>query len=140
MKRGLKTLGILIILVGLILIASSSLMSITGNVISESVNIGGSVLGLAFIIGGLALFLVEKGGGLEEKIVRKHQFNKAIRKHNQKKIESAIKKISLGLGKQEMLKHIPHKSIHVDKGYRILYDVNYNTGAITLVDYTDHYK
>jgi len=60
MKRGLRTLSILIILVGLILIASSSLMSITGSVISESVNIRSSVLGLAFIIGGLALFLAEK--------------------------------------------------------------------------------
>ena len=61
MKRWLKTIRILILLNGLLLIASSSFLNITGNVISENINVGGSILGLIFLVGGLVLFLTEQG-------------------------------------------------------------------------------
>ena len=49
----------LFVTVGLLLIANSSLINITGNVISESVNIGGSISGLIFIVLGIALFFTK---------------------------------------------------------------------------------
>ncbi|MEK6817333.1 MAG: hypothetical protein AABX80_00885, partial [Nanoarchaeota archaeon] len=66
MKKGLKKLGIIVILVGLFFILNSSFAIITGNVVSKKINSLNSLIGIMFIISGLALFLV---GKLESKIV-----------------------------------------------------------------------
>lgn len=69
MQKRLKKLGVTIILLGFVLIINSSLIKITGNVISESFNMGDSIFGLVLIIGGLALFLSQEGkSGLEIKV------------------------------------------------------------------------
>ena len=66
----LKSWGILCTLIGFGFIINSSVISITGYVVSDGIKIGGSILGLVFIIGGLGLFLASQkaGGGLERKI------------------------------------------------------------------------
>lgn len=76
MKKSLKRIGIFSFLIGLFLIINHSLMSITGNVINETVQIGGSILGLIFIIAGAALFLVE--GGLEKTLAQIVRESKAV--------------------------------------------------------------
>ncbi len=65
MKKGLRKLGILIILVGIFFILNSSFAIITGNVVSKRVDVLDSFLGIMFFIAGLALFLV---GELESKV------------------------------------------------------------------------
>jgi len=76
MKKGLKTLGIGIILLGIAFIVNYSLVSITGNVVSENIRATGSILGIIFMVIGIALFLAEEGG--LEKISKKQK--KAITK------------------------------------------------------------
>lgn len=65
MKKGLKKLGIIVILAGLFFILNSSFAIITGNVISKKVDALDSFIGIMFLIAGLALFLV---GELESKV------------------------------------------------------------------------
>ena len=60
MKKGLKKLGIFIILVGLFFIINSSFVIITGNVISKEINILDSFIGIMFLVSGLTLFLVSE--------------------------------------------------------------------------------
>ena len=55
----LKKTSLFLIIIGIIFIAKSSFMTITGNVINENLKIGGSVAGLIFVISGLALLLSE---------------------------------------------------------------------------------
>ena len=73
MKRGLKKLGIIIILVGLFFILNSSFVIITGNVVSKKIDTLNSLTGIMFLISGLALFLV---GELESKIVSVYDVSK----------------------------------------------------------------
>ncbi len=65
MKKGLKKLGILLLLAGLFLILNSSFAVITGNVVSKRVDVLDSFLGIMFLVAGLALFLVSE---LESKV------------------------------------------------------------------------
>ncbi|MEK6844994.1 MAG: hypothetical protein AABX44_01940 [Nanoarchaeota archaeon] len=73
MKRGLKKLGIIIILVGLFFILNSSFVIITGNVVSKKIDSLNSLIGIMFLISGLALFLVSE---LESRIVSVYDVSK----------------------------------------------------------------
>ena len=73
MKRGLKKLGIMIILVGLFFILNSSFVIITGDVVSKKIDTLNSLTGIMFLISGLALFLV---GELESRIVSVYDVSK----------------------------------------------------------------
>lgn len=65
MKKGLKKLGIFIILVGFFFILNSSFVIITGNIVSKRVDVLDSFIGIMFLISGLTLFLVSE---LESKV------------------------------------------------------------------------
>jgi len=101
MKRGLKTIRILLLLVGLVLIANFSLVSITGNVINGNIQVGGSILGFIFVIGGIALFLK----GEESKLV------------SLVKEDPILLKIAKSIeGKQDIQKDINHLLRELGKG------------------------
>ena len=65
MKKGLRKLGIIVILVGLFFIINSSFAIITGNVVSKRVDALDSFIGIMFLVAGLTLFLVSE---LESKV------------------------------------------------------------------------
>ncbi len=57
--RLLNMIKILVIVFGLVLIANSFVMKITGNVVSEDINFGSSILGILFVAVGIGLILSE---------------------------------------------------------------------------------
>ncbi len=131
----MKKLGIGIILLGLVLIANSSLMSITGYVIDESVRVGGSIFGLVFVVVGIGLFFSQKAGGLEKtlKIIRTEQFERAIKRVPKKIIENALAKLGTGKGNEEYIKEGPYGgywSIRASKGARIYYSLEGDTAKV----------
>jgi Txe/YoeB family toxin of Txe-Axe toxin-antitoxin module len=131
-----KILSLLIILIGIILILSSSIKTVTGNAISETINTGNSILGIIFILGGVFLFLASrKGGGGNGlvKIIRTERFEKSIKKQSKEDIERALKKLGTGLANEERLKYEDKWSIRVNKGARTLYDRT--PDEITLYEY-----
>lgn len=70
MNNPLKKIKFILFVFGLVLIANSSLIKITGYAVNESFRVGGSVLGLVFIVFGIVLFLAEKEGGLEKTLAQ----------------------------------------------------------------------
>jgi len=124
MKKGLKSTGITVLIIGAFLILNSAL-TITGNVVStpNSSMSGDSLFGFIFIVGGLVIFMA-RDQGLEGKleIIKTEAFEKAIKKHNLKPIQRAIEKIGTGLGKEEHLKYLKGKSIRTSRDGRILYE------------------
>lgn len=138
-ERVIKSIWILLIVVGVLLLLNS-FSGITGFVVSENLQGGLSIVwGLVFIVGGILLFVVlrERESKLI-KIIRTKTFEKAIKKIPKKPIESTIAKIGTGLAKQERLMHQKGKnSIRVSKGGRIIYSTEGN--AVRLLDYLpDH--
>lgn len=73
MKRGLRKLGIIVILAGLFFILNSSFAIITGNVVSKRIDALDSFIGIMFLISGFVLFLVSE---LESKIIAVYDVSK----------------------------------------------------------------
>ena len=80
MKSTLKKAGFVLIIFGLLLIANSFLIVITGNVVSETSKITSSILGLIFVIIGLGLFMAEPAGKLEKIAKEEPKLISAVKK------------------------------------------------------------
>jgi len=128
--------------IGLILILISGILS-WGNFIFTGAIIGASsnasiIVVLLFIIG-LILLLAESRspeGGLPG-IIKTKKFERSIRGHDLRRIQSAIDKIGTKEGHEEKLRHMPGYTIRVDKNGRIMYHRDGET--IVLDDYETHW-
>lgn len=148
-KRVFIIEGLAFLLIGLVFLLNS-FSSITGAVVLENANVNVSgLLGLVFVIVGIAVMMAGERGkisiddvvdGQGHKPVITDDFRKAIRRHDPKKIITAIRKIGTGLGKQEPLTHIKHQSVRSGEGgYRVIFDYNQD-GEPVLLNYSDHYR
>ena len=98
----------------------SSIPNITGFAVSEGVLKDTSrVLGIVFVILGLVvIFAGEKS--LEERtdagftVIPSKKFGDSVKGLDLKRINKAIAKIGTGKGREEKLKYLPGRSIHVD--------------------------
>lgn len=140
-----RILGFGLILVAVAIIASN--ISMTGAVIGTTLSNSMSFIALVFLVVGLGLMMARKKSLLEIKVdgtgrtlILTNKFKKAIRMHNIKPIQNAISNIGTGKGKEEMLKHSPHKSVRGGTGFRVLYDIDYKKGETILIDYSNHYE
>jgi len=93
-----KRLSIFLISMGLILTANSFLINITGNVVSENIQVTSSILGLVFIIGGIGLFLSMKEGKLEKTLAQQTLENNSV-VTDTKKLKKIARKSGYTIGK-----------------------------------------
>lgn len=141
MKRLLFNIGVFFLIGGSFLVISSS--GISGFAIFEGekadyVSLSGIIAALV----GIALIITSR----EEEsqlvgIVRTPTFERAIKRHDLRKIDAAIRKIQLGLGKAHQLKggRSGEHAIRTDYTGRIIYHYDAE-GNIILTDYTSTHR
>ncbi|MBT4135583.1 hypothetical protein HOD75_03120 [archaeon] len=118
-----KTLGLILIVIGIFLVTIKPL-PITGAVIGiDSISNITPIIGLITLIIGVILFSTNLEGTVSiENIEKTRQFQKATKGINKKILQRAIDKIGTQLGNQKpgRYQNTPN-SIRVDKGGRIFY-------------------
>jgi len=144
-KSWKKILGIYFVLKGFVF-TFLTYRGITGLAVSETFEIPINFwLGFAFFVIGVGILMVDRReSGLEQKIrvnsnpeiIWTKKFKKSIGRDRGmgRKIDSAIQKITSGIGKSERLKHQEGYSVRVTKGARLIYTFD-GKGNIKLLRY-----
>lgn len=133
-----RLFGFILVFIGLAFFLLKVVL--TGAVIGTSRTEIIGLTGALIIIIGIVIILASGPSGLEQRIIRTDRFEKSVRKYDPALIESAIKKIGSGAGKEEYLKHMQVRSIRVSHGGRILF--NRTQKGIELIEYlppSEHY-
>ena len=135
--RGDRFLGMLLVLAGLFIVISNSTSSTTGFVVfSEDVQSITSVLGIVAFVIGLIVFEEALEGRV---VITTPRFQRAIKRHDIRRIKVAIAKIGTGLGHEEKLKNDRGYSIRVHGAGRVIFDYE-PQGQVRLIDYEPEHE